>query len=381
MDTLKEKWGAQLLGFALELPAASVNFPLHVLHLLAKHFHFNKLLFFPHPFAGGETGYSRTEGFNSCITLNIDLADMQRYARYFYKFDIFSDHSMPDALKDRNVVFVEDILPLKEYEKTEYYRQFYLPCDIYYQACLFLRANQKKVATVNVYRSRAEGPFTEDDRLLFGYLSDLIAPQYAAVIKSSAGIMARNLFPLFYSKLQMGVVMLNQQLIVLQANQFADEYCTLLLGSLHEEASFQRSAYNLREENRHVQQAINRLCLDFGDGPGDIVLSRVLNGFTFFHTMFSFTNGYGNVETNHLLFITLNKRGTSLAPQHLSLTPRENEILTLVARGYDNEHICSMLHISIFTIRTHLSKIYKKFGVKNKMELFVLLQGNGENHR
>ena len=46
MDTLKEKWGAQLLGFALELPAASVNFPLHVLHLLAKHFHFNKLLFF-----------------------------------------------------------------------------------------------------------------------------------------------------------------------------------------------------------------------------------------------------------------------------------------------------------------------------------------------
>ena len=36
------------------------------------------------------------------------------------------------------------------------------------------------------------------------------------------------------------------------------------------------------------------------------------------------------------------------------LTTREREILMLVANGCENKEIASLLHISVFTVQTHL---------------------------
>src|SRR5580704_14303847 len=48
------------------------------------------------------------------------------------------------------------------------------------------------------------------------------------------------------------------------------------------------------------------------------------------------------------------------------LTPREREILVLLAQGGYYREIGGSLGISAFTVRTHLHSIYKKLGVNSR---------------
>jgi DNA-binding NarL/FixJ family response regulator len=50
------------------------------------------------------------------------------------------------------------------------------------------------------------------------------------------------------------------------------------------------------------------------------------------------------------------------------LTPREREILQLVAEGYSNAQLARMLWVSGETIKFHLSNIYQKIEVTNRTE-------------
>ena len=62
------------------------------------------------------------------------------------------------------------------------------------------------------------------------------------------------------------------------------------------------------------------------------------------------------------------------APQAMSqsravmLTPREREILQLVAEGYSNAQLARMLWVSQETVKFHLSNIYEKLEVSNRTE-------------
>lgn len=50
------------------------------------------------------------------------------------------------------------------------------------------------------------------------------------------------------------------------------------------------------------------------------------------------------------------------------ITPRETEVLILLAQGAGNKEIAFVLHISIETVKKHLKHIYKKTGAHNKIE-------------
>jgi DNA-binding CsgD family transcriptional regulator len=54
--------------------------------------------------------------------------------------------------------------------------------------------------------------------------------------------------------------------------------------------------------------------------------------------------------------------------ERFGLTPREVEILHLVAQGKTNKEIAADLYISPLTVRTHLEHIYEKLGVGSRTE-------------
>jgi DNA-binding NarL/FixJ family response regulator len=56
------------------------------------------------------------------------------------------------------------------------------------------------------------------------------------------------------------------------------------------------------------------------------------------------------------------------SPEAALLTPRENEILDLLAQGFRNKEIAEQLHVSVNTIRTHIYNIYEKLHVQNRIE-------------
>ncbi|HYP52389.1 MAG TPA: response regulator transcription factor, partial [Pyrinomonadaceae bacterium] len=59
------------------------------------------------------------------------------------------------------------------------------------------------------------------------------------------------------------------------------------------------------------------------------------------------------------------------------LTTREQEILTLIARGYTNKEISARLGISVRTVESHKGNIMAKLDLKNRADVVRYAQGRG----
>jgi DNA-binding CsgD family transcriptional regulator len=59
--------------------------------------------------------------------------------------------------------------------------------------------------------------------------------------------------------------------------------------------------------------------------------------------------------------------------ERFGLSEREREILGLVYLGQLNKEIARELHISLDTVKKHLYNIFKKTGVRNRLQLFLLV--------
>jgi DNA-binding CsgD family transcriptional regulator len=57
------------------------------------------------------------------------------------------------------------------------------------------------------------------------------------------------------------------------------------------------------------------------------------------------------------------------------LTAREADVAELVGRGASNAEIARTLHLSEATVKTHLTRIYTKVGVRSRTQLAILVGG------
>jgi DNA-binding NarL/FixJ family response regulator len=60
-------------------------------------------------------------------------------------------------------------------------------------------------------------------------------------------------------------------------------------------------------------------------------------------------------------------------PALQALTEREREIALCIARGESNKEITQKLDVAERTIKAHLTSIFEKFGVRDRLQLAVLL--------
>jgi DNA-binding NarL/FixJ family response regulator len=63
--------------------------------------------------------------------------------------------------------------------------------------------------------------------------------------------------------------------------------------------------------------------------------------------------------------------GEEPRPELSSLTERELEILTLLSRGLSNAELGAQLYLSEPTIKTHLSSIFRKLGVRDRVQAVI----------
>jgi DNA-binding NarL/FixJ family response regulator len=59
------------------------------------------------------------------------------------------------------------------------------------------------------------------------------------------------------------------------------------------------------------------------------------------------------------------------------LTVREEEVLLTVARGLTNLEIAAELHVSLSTVKTHLTSLMGKLGARNRVEMVIWAYGTG----
>jgi DNA-binding NarL/FixJ family response regulator len=71
------------------------------------------------------------------------------------------------------------------------------------------------------------------------------------------------------------------------------------------------------------------------------------------------------------------KRAPEPSPALASLTPREREVLELLARGRSNPEICAELVISEATAKTHVARILQKLDLRDRVQAVIYAYENG----
>ncbi|MGW1793041.1 response regulator [Streptomyces tubercidicus] len=64
--------------------------------------------------------------------------------------------------------------------------------------------------------------------------------------------------------------------------------------------------------------------------------------------------------------------GRAAAPQLAALTPREREVVTLVAAGLSNDEIAERLYVTPLTAKTHANRAMTKLGARDRAQLVVI---------
>ncbi|SHL83936.1 regulatory protein, luxR family [Streptomyces yunnanensis] len=65
------------------------------------------------------------------------------------------------------------------------------------------------------------------------------------------------------------------------------------------------------------------------------------------------------------------------APQLAALTPREQEVVTLVAAGLSNDEIAERLFVAPLTAKTHANRAMTKLGARDRAQLVVIAYQTG----
>ena len=67
----------------------------------------------------------------------------------------------------------------------------------------------------------------------------------------------------------------------------------------------------------------------------------------------------------------------TVGPPHSPLTPREEEVLTLIARGLSNAEISDTLVIAEQTTKTHVGRILMKLQLRDRAQVVVFAYESG----
>jgi DNA-binding NarL/FixJ family response regulator len=76
-------------------------------------------------------------------------------------------------------------------------------------------------------------------------------------------------------------------------------------------------------------------------------------------------------------FVREDRQSREPLPGLDELTPRELEILQLVARGLSNTEIAEQLVVSSTTIKTHVARVLMKLGLRDRIQAVVFAYENG----
>lgn len=80
-------------------------------------------------------------------------------------------------------------------------------------------------------------------------------------------------------------------------------------------------------------------------------------------------------------FRRVSERGVDVAVENLiSLTAREQEVLSLVAEGATNKEIAQSLNVSIHTVKSHMRKILAKLHLEKRQEAVLYAKREGLIH-
>lgn len=117
------------------------------------------------------------------------------------------------------------------------------------------------------------------------------------------------------------------------------------------------------------EEVINLLLLHKLDG----VVSTDADAFLLKKAMNLVHEGQIWIDNNNLKALLYRAGTISQNGKLASVSKRERQVLDLINKGFKNKEIAEQLYLSEQTIKAHISRIFRKFNVSSRSQLFSLL--------
>lgn len=295
------------------------------------------------------------------VVLNIDDANCDIYSKYYYKEDIFQPQKVVKQALQKNVLTVTDIMPMQNFENTEYFNDFLQIQDIYHEVAMFLMEDTRPIGVIGLYRSEGERGFNAAELKTLQNVSAYIARTLAGNIQAADSQLHRDIIESSYRHLPIGFLIFDSSLNIHYINDAAVDFCR----------DFAASGTLKNPGKVFLEQFLS---MDTGLQPGlkKTILSPSLKQFsvnilpTVYHRIKGMEYYTACIIPSDF---TLKSYLDGDEDSQSVFSRRETEILNLVREGLDNREIAEKLFLSVHTVKTHLQNIYKKAGVKNRTSL------------
>src|SRR5215469_15288853 len=125
-------------------------------------------------------------------------------------------------------------------------------------------------------------------------------------------------------------------------------------------------AFESEPETSRVEEAIRSLVLVLND-PEQASLDSCMSGSAIEQVLV-------DTEVDGIRYLVIRMPRPS---SRVQLSPREQEIVRMVAQGHPNKVIADVLNISAWTVCTHLRRIFAKLGVGSRAAMVAQLHELG----
>lgn len=113
-----------------------------------------------------------TGRYHEPLLINLQMTHAADYMKTLQD----NDPITPRMRRYSKATRIADVLPLKDFEKTDFYNDFLRPEDMYHGVNVFLRGGAgRELCDFRIFRGRSSSPFAERDLMLIDTLSVYLA--------------------------------------------------------------------------------------------------------------------------------------------------------------------------------------------------------------
>lgn len=280
-----------------------------------------------------------------------------------------------EHLQHKNEKKAYEILSVTSEQCPEEYRNLLLQEGLRDHLLLPLYYEKQPLGFLNVFRGKEDPFFTQEDLHILQEASRCISSFYYFDNRNRKNV--TYYFHRFLDGMDVGAALIDKQLHILESNDAFEEYFSYVW----KEGILTGKIPDVNPEHSRGLSDPQKLINHFGSRiivrPGKLRCDCMIYNYRLYTKPLAYANPFGEIENIYLVYVSQYKKISSEETMNLlrELTPRENELLLLLTEGNDNHQIAEKLHITTYTVKSHLQSIYRKLDVTNKTELITKLYG------
>jgi DNA-binding CsgD family transcriptional regulator len=267
-------------------------------------------------------------------------------------------------------------LPKRDFERTDYYRDVYRPLDIHSDISIGFESKNLFWSGIDVYRSKSQGPFTDDDHKACAYLHPHMVRAWKLGRKLSAAQSLNDSLADFAERSPHGLFVLDRSGLLRHANGAGQ---AMLARAKGVQATGGRLAGASGDATRRLRALIEAAAAEARAG-GSMALPQPdgLRPLSAIVAPLSAEHAAPMLDGPAVMVcVTDLDAHVSLPDQRLrelfDLTPAEARVAITLFEGFDPKLAAERLDISVWTVRRHLAQIFEKTRTNSQVELARLM--------